>query len=321
MDRLKLAVASATAVTACVLVFIAYWFGVAFLVRLILGLGFGLFAIAMLALTGILIYAKSKYSVLSLIYTIPAILAVYWCYRWHPLYVAGVIAFYAVTFALGVWWISEPDMSLAERLRSASSLEKSGNYRAAARKYEKAGNYEKAAECYLKAGLKESAAWCYERAENYVRAAELYEQIAREKKESYYWKEASEFYKKAGRKKDSARCLAEYAKEEPWYWEDVAKLYEEAGDVEKTKESWKKSLEYYRKEAEEEGVFWEDVARIEEKLGMNAEESWRKYLEYCINEAKKDCMWWKHVAEAYEKLGEKEKAEEARKRYEECRGG
>jgi len=30
-------------------------------------------------------------------------------------------------------------------------------------------------------------------------------------------------------------------------------------------------------------------------------------------------MWWKHVAEAYEYLGEKEKAEEARKRYEEYR--
>ena len=30
-------------------------------------------------------------------------------------------------------------------------------------------------------------------------------------------------------------------------------------------------------------------------------------------------MWWKHVAEAYEYLGEKEKAEEARKKYEEYR--
>ena len=50
-----------------------------------------------------------------------------------------------------------------------------------------------------------------------------------------------------------------------------------------------------------------------------AREAYEKFLEYCLKEAEEDPMWWKHVAEAYEYLGEKEKAEEARKKYEEYR--
>ncbi|HIP24841.1 MAG TPA: GlcNAc transferase, partial [Archaeoglobus profundus] len=42
-----------------------------------------------------------------------------------------------------------------------------------------------------------------------------------------------------------------------------------------------------------------------------------KYAQYCEKEAEKDPAWWRHVAEAYEKLGMKDKAEEARKKYEE----
>ena len=50
-----------------------------------------------------------------------------------------------------------------------------------------------------------------------------------------------------------------------------------------------------------------------------ARESFRKFLDYCLKEAEEDGMWWKHVAETYEILGEREKAEDAMKRYEEYR--
>ncbi|RUM33340.1 MAG: GlcNAc transferase [Archaeoglobus sp.] len=313
MNRTAIIVAIAAVLAG--VVFVAYKFGFMLLIRITLGAGFALLALVMIILTGILIYAKSKYFLLSLIFSFLALYAVYYCYLWQPFKVLAVIAVYGISLILGVWWLSEPDMGFWERIKSARSLEMNKNYRAAARKYEKAGNYEKAAECYSKSKMKESAAWCYEKAGNYEKAAKIYEELAEERKESYYWKEASEHYIKAGRRSDAARCLAKYAEEEPMYWEDVAKIYEEIGEKDKAEESWKNALEYYKNEAEEEGVFWEDVAKIQEKLGEmeKAKESWKKYLEYCLNEAKKDGAWWKHVAEAYEKLGDIKEAEKARK--------
>ncbi len=306
-----------------VAVAIAHYFGLLFLIRLILGLCFLGLAMIFAVMLGILVYAKSfKYASLSAIGLISSAYAVYQCYTWrNPIQVLYIIIAYVIVLIFGVWWISEPDLSIIERLRSAASLERSGNFRAAARKFEKKGDYAKAAECYLKAGMLESAAWCYEKSKNYAKAAELYERIAKEKGESYYWKEAHEFWKKAGDKVRAAKCLEEYAKEEPWFWEDVAKLYEECGKREESERAWKKALEYYIREAQEEGVFWEDVAKIYERLGEKekAKEAWVKYAKYCENEAEKDPAWWKHVAEAYEKLGDKQKAEEAKKRYEEYR--
>ncbi len=323
MDRLTAVAVATIAALIAIAVVIAKYFGLLFLFRLAIGLLFLGLAVIFGVMFGILVYARSlKYSVLAALGLITSAYAVYQCYVWrHPIRILYIFIAYVIALAVGVWWISEPDLSFVERIKSAASLEKSGNYRAAARKFEKKGDYVKAAECYVKAGMLESAAWCYEKVEDYRRAAELYERLAREKGESYYWKEAHEFWKKAGDKVRAAKCLEEFAKDEPWYWEDVAKLYEEANAMEDAKRAWMKALEYYIKEAEEEGVFWEDVAKIYERLGEKekAIEAWRRYAEYCEREAMKDGAWWKHVAEAYEKLGEKEKAEEARRRYEEYR--
>ncbi len=321
MDRLTAVFLAVIAGVLAVAVAIVHFFGIWFLIRLILGLGFLGLTLVFGVMFGILIYAKSfKYALLSSLGLVSSAYALYQCYTWqNPMHVLYIIAAYLLALVAGVWWISEPDLSVSERLRSATSLMKSGNYRAAARKFEKKGDYVKAAECYVKAGMLESAAWCYEKAEKFEKAAELYEKLAREKGESYYWKEAYEFYKKAGDKVKAAKCLEEYAKEEPWFWEDVAKLYEEIGMMEEAERAWRKALEYYVKEAKEEGVFWEDVAKIYEKLGdkERAKDAWRKFAEYCEKEAEKDPAWWKHVAEAYERLGDTNKVEEARRKYEE----
>ncbi len=323
MDRLTAVLIAALLCVLGVVAAIIHFFGLWFLIRLILGLGFLGLAIVFAVIFGILLYARSfKYATLSALGLVTSAYAVYQCYVWrHPMHILYILIAYILVLAFGIWYISEPDLSVVERLKSAASLERAGNYRAAARKFEKKGDYLRAAECYLKAGMLESAAWCYERAEKYEKAAELYERLAREKGESYYWKEAYEFWKKAGDRVRAAKCLEEYAKEEQWYWEDVAKLYEEAGREDDARRAWERALEYYLKEAKEEGVFWEDVAKIYERLGLKekAKEAWRRYAEYCEREAEKDPAWWKHVAEAYEMLGEKEKAEEARKRYEEYR--
>jgi tetratricopeptide (TPR) repeat protein len=322
MDRLTAAIIGFAVIILAIIGGIWHYFGIIFLTRLILGLAYlGLFVIFAI-MFGVLLYARSfKYNLLTLIGLITSAYALYQCYTWkEPIHVGYVTVLYILAFIGGVWWITEPDLSFYERIRSASSLEKSGNFRAAARKYEKAENYSKAAENYIKAGMMESAAWCFEKAEEYEKAAELYEKIAEEKGEIYYWKEAHEFWKKVGDLKRAARCLEKYAEDEPWYWEDVAKMWEEI-DREKAEEMWKKALDYYIREAEEEGVFWEDVARIQEKLGEKegSKKAWEKFLEYCLKEAEEDESWWKHVAEAYENLGEKEKADEAMKRYEEYR--
>jgi len=323
MDRLTAIAIATVAGLIAAAVAIAKYFGPMFLLRLIIGLVFLGLAVIFGVMLGILIYAKSvKYSLLAAVGFVTSAYAVYQCYVWrHPMHILYIFIAYVIALVVGVWWISEPDLSIIERIRSASSLERSGNYRAAARKFEKKGDYVRAAECYIKAGMLESAAWCYEKAEDFRKAAELYERLAREKKESYYWKEAHEFWKKAGDKMKAARCLEEFAKDEPWYWEDVAKLYEEANARDDARRAWTKALEYYLNEAKEEGVFWEDVAKIYERLGdkKKATEAWRRYAEYCKKEAEKDGAWWKHVAEAYERLGEKKMAEEARRLYEEYR--
>ncbi len=298
---------------------IVYNFGWLLLIKIILGFAFLVATILFAVLFGITLYARSKYSILALIGFLTSLYALYQCYTWsNPIHIVYIIVAYILAIVFGVWYISEPDLGLVERLRSTKTLESSGNFRAAARKYEKKGEHFKAADCYIKAGMLESAAWCYEKAGAYSRSAEIYERLAREKGESYYWKEAYEFYKKAGNLKKACECLEMYAKDEPWYWEDVAKLWEEVGDEDRAREAWMKALDYYLKEAEEEGVFWEDVAKIYERLGdERAKEAWMRYAEYCEREAEKDPAWWKHVAEAYEKLGMRDKAEDAKRKYEE----
>jgi len=235
MDRLTASIIALITAILAIAASIAYYFGIIFLVRLVVGLAFLSLTILFAIIFGVLIYAKSKYSILALLGLLTSSYAVYECYVWNnPLNIAYIIGLYIIAAILGLWWISEPDLSFSERLRTAKSLENSKNYRAAARKYEK--------------------------------AAELYEMLAKQKNESYYWKEAYEFWKKAENKRKAAECLERYAEDEPWYWEDVAKLWKSI-DKEKARNALQKTLEYYLKEAEEEGVFWEDVAKTYEELG------------------------------------------------------
>ena len=323
MDKLKAYLIAFVLIILAIAGGIVWYGGWKLLLQVILSLGFLLVTLMLLFFTGLTFYAESwKYGTILAVLTAISAYGTYLSITWQRLeIVGGIIAFFVLALVFGVWYISEPDLSIADRFRSAEKLEKMGRYRQAARKYEKAGNYLKAAEMYEKLGWMESAAWAYEKAEKYDRAAEIYEQLYEKEKDTYYLKEAHEYWKKAGNMERAAKALERYAEEEPWFWEDVAKLYEELGNEEKAREAWEKALEYYKKEAQEEGVFWEDVGNIARKLGMEdlAREAYEKFLEYCLKEAESDPMWWKHVAEAYEYLGEKEKAEEARKKYEEYR--
>lgn len=323
MDKLKAYIIGFLIAVLTVAGFIVYKWGFWKLVQVVLAIGFLGFTLMLLFFTALTLYAESwKYGAVLAVLTAIAGYGTYLVITWQSLkIVGGIIAFFVLLLLFGIWYISEPDLSIADRFRSAEKLEKMGRYKQAARKYEKAGNYEKAAEMYLKLGWLESAAWAYEKAGKYEKAAELYEQLYEKEKDTYYLKEAHEYWKKAGDMERAAKALERYAEEEPWFWEDVAKLYEELGNEEKAREAWERALEYYQKEAEEEGVFWEDVGNIARKLGKEdlAREAYQKFLEYCLKEAEEDPMWWKHVAEAYEYLGEKEKAEEARRKYEEYR--
>ncbi|RLG38649.1 MAG: GlcNAc transferase [Candidatus Alkanophagales archaeon] len=323
MDKTTAALVAIVVVVISVAAFLIYRFGWLFLLRLVLGVGFAGLAVVFTVLLALLAYARALlYTTLSLLGFASSAYAFYQCYVWtEPLHVIYVVAAYVVAAAAGFWYLSEPNLSLLERLRSVHSLEKSGNYKAAARKYEMRGDYLRAAECYERAGMLEPAAWCYERAGELKKAAEFHERVAEEKKDSYHWREAHELWKRVGEKKRAADCLWRYAENEPWYWDVVAKLYEEVGDEENAKAAWRRALDYYVKEAKEEGAFWEDVANIYERLGEaeNARAAMEKYVAYCGREAANDASWWKHAADAYEKLGMKEMAEEARRRYEEWR--
>ncbi|XRO76039.1 tetratricopeptide repeat protein [Methanocaldococcus sp. 28A] len=323
MDKLKAYMVGFLAVVLAVAGIIVWKFDLLMLIRLILSLGFG--GVTLMLLFFAILSAYVKNWKFCLLFLIPAILSGYATYlsiTWQKLEIIGVIiALYILGLIGFVWYISEPDLGLIDRFKSAEALEKIGKYQAAARKYEKEGNYIKAAEMYFKLGWLESAAWAYEKAKKFDKAAELYEKLYEKENDVYYLKEAYEFWKKSGNMDKAVKALEEYAKEEPWFWEDVAKLYENLGNDEKAKYAWEKALEYYINEAKEEGVFWEDVGKIAEKLGKKdlTKEAYEKFLDYCLKEAESDGMWWKHVAEAYEYLGEKEKAKEAWKRYEEYR--
>ena len=323
MDRIKAYIIGFLIIVLGIAAAIIYRWGFGMLVRVVLSLGFLGVTLMLLFFTGLTLYAESwKYGIILAVFTIISGYGTYLSITWQNLhYILAIIIFFVTILAFGIWYISEPDLSITDRFRSAENLEKAGKYKAAARKYEKSGNYLKAAEMYEKLGWMESAAWAYEKAEKYEKAAEIYEALYEKEKDTYYLKEAHEYWKKAGNMERAAKALERYAEEEPWFWEDVAKLYEELGNEEKAKEAWEKALEYYQKEAGEEGVFWEDVGNIARKLGREelAREAYEKFLEYCLKEAEEDPMWWKHVAEAYDYLGEKEKADEARKKYEEYR--
>ncbi|AMQ18554.1 tetratricopeptide repeat protein [Thermococcus peptonophilus] len=323
MDKLKAYLIGFLVAVIAIAAGIVWYGGWKLLLQVILVLGFLGLTLGLGFFTALTLYAESwKYGTILAVFTAISAYGLYLSWVWKNLeVVAGIIVFFIAVVAFGIWYISEPDLRLVDRFKSAESLERAGKYKQAARKYEKAGNYLKAAEMYLKLGWLESAAWAYEKAGEYAKAAEIYEQLYEKEKDTYYLKEAHEYWKKAGDMKRAAKALERYAEEEPWFWEDVAKLYEELGNEEKAREAWEKALEYYKGEAQEEGVFWEDVGNIARKLGMEdlAREAYEKFLEYCLKEAEEDPMWWKHVAEAYEYLGEKEKAEEARKKYEEYR--
>ncbi len=323
MDRIKAYLIGFLIAVIAIAAGVVWYGGWKLLLQVILTLGFLGVTLMLLFFTGLTLYAESwKYGIILAIFTVISGYGLYLSIKWRNLYhILAIIIFFVAVLAFGIWYISEPDLSISDRFRSAGSLESAGKYKAAARKYEKAGNYLKAAEMYEKLGWMESAAWAYEKAKKYEKAAEIYEQLYEKENDTYYLKEAHEYWKKAGNMDRAAKALERYAEEEPWFWEDVAKLYEELRNEEKTKEAWEKALEYYQREAEEEGVFWEDVGNIARKLGREelAREAYKKFLEYCLKEAEEDPMWWKHVAEAYEYLGEKEKAEEAKKKYEEYR--
>ena len=157
-----------------------------------------------------------KYALYLLIPTVLSGYATYLCITWQKLeIVGGIIALFALGLIGFVWYISEPDLGLIDRFKSAERLEREGKYRAAARKYEKKEEYKKAAEMYLRLGWLESAAWAYEKAGDYGKATEIYERLYEKEKDVYYLKEAHEFWKKAGNMEKAAECLERYAEEEP----------------------------------------------------------------------------------------------------------
>lgn len=323
MDRLKVYLIGFMVLILAVVAGIIYKWGFWMLVRVVLSLGFLGLTLMLGFFLALTLYAESwRYALYLVAPTALSAYATYLSVTWQKLSIVGwIIVLFILGLIFGIWYISEPDLGLLDRFKSPETLEREGNYKAAARKYEKKGNYLKAAEMYEKLGWMESAAWAYEKAEKYEKAAGIYEQLYEKEKDTYYLKEAHEYWKKAGNMDRAAKALERYAQEEPWFWEDVAKLYERLGNGEKAKEAWKKALEYYISEAREEGVFWEDVGNIYKKLGEEgkAREAYQRFLEYCLREAEEDGMWWKHVAETYELLGEKEKAQEAWKKYEEYR--
>ncbi len=269
MNRLKAYSTGFAALVLAVAGLIVWKFGFWMLARLILSLGFLGLTLMLVFFLALTVYAESwKYALYLLI---PAVLSGYATYlsiTWQrPEIIGGIIALFVFGLIGFVWYITEPELGLIDRFRSAESLEREGNYRAAARKYEKKGNYKKAREMYEKLEWLESSAWAYEKAGEYERAAELYEILAKKQEDTYYWKEAHELWKKTGNMGKAAECLEKYAREEPWFWEDVAKMYEELGNRDRARDAWLKALEYYREEAKEEGVFWEDVWKYLRKAG------------------------------------------------------
>lgn len=285
MDKLKAYIVGIIAVILPVAALIAWKFGFWMFIRLILSLGFLGITLMLGFFLASTIYAKSwKYTLYLLVLTILSAYTTYLCITWQKLkIIGGIIALFVLGLFFGVWYISEPDLGLIDRFKSAERLEREGNYKAAARKYEKNGDYKKAAEMYEKLGWMESAAWAYEKAEEYGRAAEMYERLYEKEKDVYYLKVALELWKKDGNMVKATECLEKYAQEEPWFWEDVGKIYLRLGDVTK------------------------------------ARKAYRRFLDYCLKEAEKDEIWWKHIAEVYEILEEKEKAKEAMEKYRSCR--
>ncbi len=321
MDRLTLYLIAGILTCLGIAGAIIWKFGFLMLIRIIFSLGFLGLSFLLFFFLGLSLYARNfKYA---LYCALPAMLSSYATYlfiTWQNVRIGFLIfAIFIIAGLFLIWYISEPDIGIIDRFKSAERLERERKYKAAARKYEKKGDYVKAADMYIKLGWLESAAWAYERTKAYDKAAKIYEKLYSKEKDTYYLKEAHECWKKAKNMERAAKALEKYAKEEPWFWEDVAKLYEKIRKPRKAKEAWQKALDYYLQEVKEEGVFWEDVAKIYEKLGNKekSREAYEKFLEYCINEAKEDEAWWKHVAETYEKLGKKEKAKEAWKKYKE----
>ena len=200
MDKLKAYIIGFVVLVIAIAVGIIYKWGFWMLVRIVLGLGFLGLTLMLGFFLALTLYAESwKYAGLLIVPTALSGYAAYLSITWQKLKtVGGIILLFVLGLAFGIWYISEPDLSLTDRFRSAESLERAGKYKAAARKYEKKGNYLKAAEMYEKLSWMESAAWAYEKAEKYERAAEIYEQLYEKEKDTYYLKEAHEYWKKAG---------------------------------------------------------------------------------------------------------------------------
>ncbi len=234
------------------------------LVRLILSLGFLGITLMLGFFLALTAYARSwKYALYLLIPVVLSGYATYLCITWQNLeIVGGIIALFALGLIGFVWYISEPDLGLVDRFKSAERLEREGNYRAAARKYEKkAGNVAKAAECLEKYAEQES--WFWED------VAKMDEELGDNKKAREAWQKALEYY-------------VNEAQEEGVFWEDVGKIHAKLGDEDKAKEAYQKFLEYCLKEAENDEMWWKHVAETYEILGEKekAEEAWERYENY-----------------------------------------
>ncbi|HIP63365.1 MAG TPA: GlcNAc transferase, partial [Archaeoglobus profundus] len=95
MDRLTAVLIGFVIAILAIAIAIIYFFGFWFLVRLALGLGFLVLAIVFGVLFGILLYAKSKYAIFSLLGLMTSCYAVYECYTWeNPIHVLYIIALY-----------------------------------------------------------------------------------------------------------------------------------------------------------------------------------------------------------------------------------
>ncbi|MBC7090506.1 MAG: GlcNAc transferase [Nitrososphaeria archaeon] len=319
MSKLKLYLPSSFVIFLLLVGLIIWQFGFRILFQLILSITF----IGLTAMLGLffIVAVIAKHWKISLLLILPLILSIYstyLCLEWKNLeFVSGTIIVFVVSILFVGWYLSEPNIRLIDRFKSAEKLEKEGKYLAAAKKYEKEKDFKNAARMYEIKGLLENAAWSYEKAMLYEKVAEIYEQLYKKENDTYYLREAYDFWRKAGDIIKAVKCLEKFANEEPWFWEDVAKIYEEINDKEKAKSAWLNALKYYLNEVQKEGVFWEDIAKIYEKLDNKDEaiNAYKKFLDYCLQLVEEDGMWWKHIAETYEILGYKDYAKKAWQMY------
>lgn len=275
-----------------------YLLGIVYLVG-----GFGILAVGVLAL-----WAKNwKVGVLSCLIGILGLLGAYESFTWASVFLFWLLLIIFVALVLaGLLYITEPDLGIVDRFKSAKRLVAEGKKEKAALKMKRRGCLHDAARLYEEMGWHSSAALCYEEVEDWEKVFQLYLLMAEEEGEEgeYYLRKAREISEE--KLQDfamAAQVLEKLANTEGWYWEDAAKDWEKVGDAERAKLCWERSLEYYKERAaEDDGVFLADVADTLERLARihEAVEYYQKFLNYCKEMVEKEERGWlRHVVETY----------------------